>query len=127
MFSSTNIRRCYVFRNNLVEDNNNLNAPESGETDGTWGVGFEWPGDYADLVQNNTIRNNVNFGVLAHEYPNPFPPTSNTVYFQNSGNRISGNPVRRLRARKALDTVSGYTGAPHRAHTTRPESRHRSP
>ena len=90
-FSSTNIRRCSIFRNNLVENNNNLRAPESSETDGTWGVGFEWPGDYADLVQNNTIRNNVNFGILAHEYPHPFPPVAKTIYFQLSGNKFANN------------------------------------
>ncbi len=90
-FSSTNIRRCSIFRNNLVENNNNLNAPESGGTDGTWGVGFEWPGDYADLIQNNTIRNNVNFGILAHEFPNPFPPVAKTIYFQVSGNKFANN------------------------------------
>jgi hypothetical protein len=90
-FSSTNIRRCYVFRNNLVENNNNLRAPESGETDGSWGVGFEWPGDYADLVENNTIRNNVNFGILAHEYPHPFPPVAKTIFFQLSGNKFANN------------------------------------
>ena len=56
--------------------------------------GFEWPGDYADLVQNNTIRNNVNFGVLAFENPNPFPPTSSTIYFQVSGNRFANNTFR---------------------------------
>jgi hypothetical protein len=90
-FSSTQIARCTIFRNNLIENNNNLNAPESGGTDGSWGVGVLLPGDYADLVQGNVIRNNVNFGVLVHEYPNPFPPTSNTVYFQASGNKVANN------------------------------------
>ena len=90
-FSSTNIARCTIFRNNLVENNNNLRAPESGGTDGSWGVGILLPGDYADLVQGNTVRNNVNFGILAHEFPNPFPPTANTVYFQASGNKIANN------------------------------------
>src|SRR5436305_11854310 len=93
-FKSTRIARCTIFRHNLIANNNNLNAPESGGTDGSWGVGVLLPGDYADLVQGNTIRNNVNFGVLAHEYPNPFPPTANTVYFQASGNRIGGNQLR---------------------------------
>ena len=40
-----------------------------------WGVGIELPGDYADLVEDNTIKNNPTNGVLAFEYPNPFPPT----------------------------------------------------
>ena len=93
-FSSTRIARCSIFRRNLVENNNNLSAPESGGTDAPWGVGFEWPGNYADLVQNNVIRNNVNFGLLALENPNPFPPTANTIYFQVSGNKFANNTFR---------------------------------
>ncbi len=92
-FTSTKIARCTVFRNNVVADNNNLTAPLSGGSAAPWGVGFEWPGDYADLVRNNVVRNNVNFGILAFENPNPFPPTTNTIYFQVSGNRFSSNKL----------------------------------
>jgi hypothetical protein len=90
-FRSTRIARCTVFRHNLVENNNNLTAPLSGGSAAPWGVGFELPGDYADLVRNNTIRGNTNFGILAFENPNPFPPTTNTIYFQISGNEFVGN------------------------------------
>jgi hypothetical protein len=90
-FSSTTISRCSIFRRNRVENNNNLTTPESSGTDAPWGVGFEWPGNYADLVENNTIRGNVNFGILAFENPNPFPLTSKTIYFQVSGNKFANN------------------------------------
>jgi Protein of unknown function (DUF1565) len=91
-FSSTNIERCTIFKENLVEDNNNLEAPANESTAAApWGVGIELPGDYADLVEKNTIKNNVNNGVLGFEYPNPFPPTIDTIYFQLAGNRISDN------------------------------------
>ena len=76
-----------------MADNNNLTAPLSGGSAAPWGVGFEWPGDYADLVRNNVIRNNVNFGILAFENPDPFPPTADTIYFQVSGNKFSSNKL----------------------------------
>ena len=56
-----------------------------------WGVGIELPGDYADLVEGNTITNNPTDGVLAFEYPNPFPPGPTTIYFQLAGNKIANN------------------------------------
>jgi hypothetical protein len=91
-FSSTQINRCTVFRNNLIEDNGNLSTPANSNILGApWGVGAVLGGDYADLIENNTIRDNPTFGVLILERPDPFPPTSDTVYFQSSGNRISDN------------------------------------
>jgi hypothetical protein len=91
-FTSTEIARCTIFRNNVVEENNNLNAPDN-ESSGAspWGAGIELPGSYADLVEHNIIKNNPTNGVLAFEYPNPFPPQENTIYFQLAGNRISNN------------------------------------
>ena len=67
-----------------------------------WGVGVELPGDMANLVENNTITNNVNNGVLGFEYPNPYPPQEctkqqeeegcvKTIFFQLSGNKIANN------------------------------------
>jgi hypothetical protein len=90
-FSSTSIRRCTIFRRNTIESNNNLTVPESGNTDAPWGVGVELAGTYADLIDHNIIRNNVNFGALVFENPNPFPATANTIFFQTSGNRLSNN------------------------------------
>ena len=91
-FSSTKIAHCTIFRDNVIADNGNLHSPaEADVLQAPWGVGIEMPGTYADLVENNTIRGNPNFGLLAFEFPDPFPPTSGSVYFQLSGNRISNN------------------------------------
>ncbi len=91
-FSSTKIARCTIFRHNLIADNANIHSPaEADVLQAPWGVGIEMPGTYADLVEDNTITGNPTFGLLAFEFPHPFPPTSRTVYFQLSGNRISHN------------------------------------
>jgi len=91
-FDTTKIQRCEVLRNNRVEDNSNLTAPTNGSTEvAPWGVGIELPGDYAVLVEGNFVAGNPNNGVLGFEYPNPFPPEPQTIFFQFSGNRISNN------------------------------------
>jgi hypothetical protein len=101
--SSTNIERCEVFKENLVTENNNLEAPANPSTEiAPWGVGIELPGDAADLVEDNTITNNVNNGLLGFEYPNPYPPVkctkeerehgcTNTIYFQLTGVKVANN------------------------------------
>jgi hypothetical protein len=105
LFTSTEIARCTVLKENVVTENNNLTAPANPSTEkAPWGVGIELPGDMADLVENNTISDNVNNGVLGFEYPNPFPPDltctpernkkgecTKTIYFQFAGNKIANN------------------------------------
>jgi hypothetical protein len=91
-FTSTEIERCTIFRNNTVEENNNINAPDNASSGAApWGAGIELPGTYADLVEGNIIRNNPTNGVLGFEYPNPYPPTEQTIYFQLAGNKIANN------------------------------------
>jgi hypothetical protein len=91
-FSSTQISHCTIYRNNLIENNSNLSTPADSDILGApWGVGIMLAGDYGDLVENNTIRGNPTFGALVFERPDPFPPESDTVYFQASGNRVSDN------------------------------------
>jgi hypothetical protein len=91
-FDSTKVSRCTIFRRNLIADNGNLSSPADRDVrKAPWGVGVELPGTSADLVASNAITGNPNFGVLGFEYPDPFPPTAKTTYFQLSGNRISGN------------------------------------
>jgi hypothetical protein len=93
-FSSTQIVHCTIFRHNLIEDNGNLSTPANHDILGApWGVGLLLAGDYGDLIENNTIRDNPTFGVLVLERPDPFPPQSDTVYFQASGNRVSDNQI----------------------------------
>ncbi len=91
-FESTEIARCTIIRDNVVEANDNLSAPANNSAAAApWGVGIELPGTYADLVEHNTIKENPTVGVFGFEYPNPFPPTEQTIYFQLAGNRISEN------------------------------------
>jgi hypothetical protein len=90
--TTTKIKRCTVFREDLVSENDNLTVPaNTSAAAAPWGVGIELPGVYADLLENDQITNNATNGVLAFEYPNPFPPTAETIYFQLSGNKIAEN------------------------------------
>ena len=83
-FESTRIKRCTIFRNNVMSENNNLTTPANSTTaEAPWGVGVELVATYADGVENNTISNNANNGVLGFEFPNGEPvPT----LFQLAGN-----------------------------------------
>jgi hypothetical protein len=91
-FESTDIQHCTIYRDNLVEDNNNLSAPTNGSTArAPWGVGVEFPGVYADAVEDNTIKGNVNDGFLGFEYPNPYPPQADTIVFGFSGVKVADN------------------------------------
>jgi len=90
--SSTEIPRCTVIRENLITENDNLSAPDNPSSGAApWGAGVELPGDYADLIEDNTITDNPSDGVLAFEYPNPFPPGRKTIFFQNAGNKVANN------------------------------------
>jgi hypothetical protein len=80
-----------VIRHNKVIDNGNLNVPAVGAPAGNWGTGVLLPGDYADLIEENEIEGNPNNGVLGLEYPNPFPPTPETIWFMLAGNKIANN------------------------------------
>ena len=90
----TDIEHCTIYRDNLVEDNNNLTAPTNSSTAiAPWGVGVEFPGVYGDAVEGNTIKGNVNDGFLGFEYPNPYEPPEfkNTIFFGFSGVKVADN------------------------------------
>jgi hypothetical protein len=87
----TGIARCTVIRHNQVLENSNLNVPAVGAPAGNWGTGVLLPGDYADLIEENVIEGNANNGVLGLEYPNPFPPQMDTIYFMVAGNKVANN------------------------------------
>jgi hypothetical protein len=92
IISTTEIQRCTVLKDNLVTENNDLEVPANESTAAApWGVGVELPGDYADLVEGNTITDNANNGVLGFEFPNPFPPQADTINFALSGDKIANN------------------------------------
>ena len=88
-FESTKIKRCTIFRKNLLTENNNLTTPANSTTaEAPWGVGVELAGTSGDLLEKNTITNNANNGVLGFEFPNGAPvPT----FFQLAANEIAKN------------------------------------
>jgi hypothetical protein len=91
-FSSTEFAHCTIIRDNLITENSDLSAPANEASAASpWGAGIVLPGDYGDLIEHNEITNNPTDGVLAFEYPNPYPPTSETIYFQNAGNKVANN------------------------------------
>jgi hypothetical protein len=93
-FATTDFAHCTIFRNNVVTENGYLGAPGSGSAGSApEGAGVELPGDYGDLIEHNTITKNRSDGVLAFEYPEPYEPPAfkKSIFFQNSGNRISEN------------------------------------
>jgi hypothetical protein len=91
-FSSTDIERCEIFRKNLITENDNLTAPANPSTiKAPFGAGILLPGTYAMDIEENTISDNPSDGVMAFEYPNPFPPQESTIYFQLAGNKIAKN------------------------------------
>ncbi len=91
-FPSTHIKRCTVFKRNVVDDNSNFSTPANSTTASIpWGNGIILIGTYADLIERNTISNNPSSGLLGFENPDPFPPTPSTVYFQLSGNKVYRN------------------------------------
>jgi hypothetical protein len=84
--TSTNIKRCTVFRNNLIIDNNNKTVPANESTArGAFGNGIILASTYADLVENNIIVNNQSTGLFGIENP------VDEKFFQLAGNRISSN------------------------------------
>lgn len=91
-FSSTQLERCTIFQNNVVANNDNFTTPADTTTASIpWGNGFILVGTYGDLVDSNTITGNPSAGILGVENPDPYPPTSSTVFFQLAGNKISNN------------------------------------
>jgi hypothetical protein len=91
-FTTTAIERCEIFRKNLVTENSNLTVPATSATiKSPYGAGIELPGTYAMDVEENTITKNPTDGILAFEYPNPYPPTEKTIYFELAGNRFAKN------------------------------------
>ncbi len=91
-FVSTRIKRCTVFKRNIIEDNDNLTTPANSTAASIpFGNGVILIGTYADMIRDNIIRNNPSSGLLGVENPDPFPPTAQTVYFQLAGNKVFRN------------------------------------
>jgi hypothetical protein len=91
---STRVARCTIFRRNRIVSNGNITTPANSTTlQIPWGIGFLLLGAYGNVVTNNLITGNANFGLLGIENPVPFPPTPKTIYFQLSGNRVVNNTI----------------------------------
>ena len=81
-----------MFRKNLITENNNLTVPANTSTiKAPYGAGIQLPGVYAEEITENTITNNPSDGIMAFEYPNPYPPQEDTIYFELAGNKIAKN------------------------------------
>jgi hypothetical protein len=66
---TTKLGRCTVFRDNRVVDNNALDMPsETASVRPGAGIGIDLLGSYGDLIADNQIARNRNFGVAAPEF-----------------------------------------------------------
>jgi len=97
-------RSCMIIENNVIERNNNANAPTEGYTPAV-GTGIEISGGKFDTVRDNLIRYQGAWGVITHDFPDPekpprvshcqggFPGVPATGYclFPARGNRVYGN------------------------------------
>jgi hypothetical protein len=100
IIETTKIARCTVFRGDVITENNNLTVPVNSSTArAAYGTGIILAGDYADLIEGNSITNNANTGVFGIEFGFWEPSFS---FFQLAGNRISGNAF----------AHNGYHGGP---------------
>jgi hypothetical protein len=66
----TGTMSCWVFQNNLVDDNNNPNTPVYGTAGlGPTGTGMTVSGGRDDTIMNNEFLNNGAWGILFAPYP----------------------------------------------------------
>jgi hypothetical protein len=124
--ATTRLRRCTVFRDNRVLDNNALDVPsDTSSVRPGAGIGIDLLGAYADLVSDNVIAGNRNFGVLGLQLPE-----TGVARFALAGNRISGNTIRGSRFAVALaggehsvdNCVQGNSGTADRPSNVKPFS-----
>jgi hypothetical protein len=75
--------------NNLVEDNNNADAPDAAFGYAAFGTGINLAGGINNEVVNNEVRDHANFGIVAVPMidRNLYRPASNHV----AGNAVSGS------------------------------------
>jgi hypothetical protein len=124
--TTTRLRRCTAFRDNRVLDNNALDVPsDTSSVRPGAGIGIDLLGTYADLVSDNLIAGNRNFGVLGVQLPE-----TGVARFALAGNRISGNTIRGSRFAVALaggdqsvdNCVQANSGGPNRPGNLKPFS-----
>jgi hypothetical protein len=90
-------QRGAIIEHNLIENNNQADAPGVGLAGGYWGSGIVIAGGTANTVIGNTVKGHHDAGIALSPLPDPNPatptqsplyiPTGNTVW----GNHLSGN------------------------------------
>ncbi|MDR2988163.1 MAG: hypothetical protein LBV34_25340 [Nocardiopsaceae bacterium] len=122
-------RSCTIIEHNLVEANNNANAPSSAST-APVGTGIQIAGGSYDTVTGNLIADQGSWGVLTTDNPDPEqpPPPSHCqggvpndpapgiCLFEARGNRVYGNVFshngffgNRTNSDLGTETLSSYT------------------
>jgi hypothetical protein len=122
-------RSCTIIEHNLIEANNNANAPSSGAT-APVGTGIQIAGGSYDMVTGNVIENQGSWGVLTTDNPDPEqpPPPSHCqggiendpapgiCLFEARGNQVYRNVFshdgwfgNQTNSDLATDTLSSYT------------------
>jgi hypothetical protein len=72
---STGTRSCWIFRNNDVHDNNNVNVPSHGSADlAPPGAGMVIAGGRFDTVVDNRFKNNGSWAMLIVPFPDTDTP-----------------------------------------------------
>ena len=89
----THTRSCWVFRYNLVEDNNDAHAPIAPggyASAGPVGTGMTISGGRNDTVTDNTFRGNAAWGVLFVPFPDKDRPYPGVTCHGSGGHEVTG-------------------------------------
>ena len=87
----TNTSSCWVFRDNVVHDNNNADVPSSGgAAQGPIGTGMTVSGGINDTVTGNQFYDNGAWGVLFIPYADSNQPTNGQTCTGGGGKEFTG-------------------------------------
>jgi len=89
----THTRSCWVFLDNLVEDNNDAHAPIAPggyASAGPVGTGMTVAGGRNDTVMDNTFRGNAAWGALFVPFPDSDKPYPGITCAGSGGHEVSG-------------------------------------
>ncbi len=105
-FKTTEIERCTIFRNNVVEENNNINAPGNSSSEAApWGVGVELPGVYADLDRKKHDQEQPQRRRVRVRVPEPVPARTGNDLLP-----VRGQPNQRQRVLRQRHGRREYAG-----------------
>lgn len=89
----THTRSCWVFEHNLVEDNNDANAPIAPggyASAGPVGTGMTVSGGRNDTVMDNTFQGNDAWGILFVPFPDQDKPFKGVTCAGSGGHELTG-------------------------------------